>query len=115
MKDVVTGERPWADLNDFGVTVHVGDSGVSVISAHDPVRVTAPDIARGWLRYSSHEKQLRSWARLIHGAVGLFDLDVDANPWGEELLDGLWRVSFGEPVVEHMHDIARRVLISSPD
>ena len=113
IKEVVAGERDWRQLNDFGVTVQVDAAGVKVMGGGaGPVRVGAMELARGWLRHASDETALRAWARFVHGAVGLIELDVDDHPLGEKLLDSLWRISFGEAVEQQMHTIARRVLVT---
>ena len=113
VRAVVLGERDWRDLKDLGVTIHMGDAGVTIMGAPvDPIAVGAVELARGWLRHASNERALREWARFLHGAISLVELDVDQHPLGERLLDGLWRLNFGEPVQEEMHEIARRVLIT---
>ena len=112
IKEVVEGGRHWRELSEFGVTVRVTTAEVQVIGDGPPVCVGATELARGWLRHASSEHALREWARFVHGAVGLVELCVDEDPLGEQLLDGLWRVSFGERISEDMHVIARRVLIA---
>lgn len=114
VRDVVRGIRSWRELAEAGVSVRVADDSVSVISpVAEPVPVTAEDVAAGWLRHSDNLESLRQWARLVHGAVSLVELQLEGHELGERLLENLWQAAFGEPVTQAMHDLARRVLVST--
>jgi len=112
IREVVRGERSWRTLNDYGITIDVTAEGVATFGAiKAPVQVSIDDVARGWLRYSGDSRALREWARVVHGGVGLIDLTFADDRTGETLLDLLWRVNFGEPATEEMHQEVRRILV----
>lgn len=113
LRDVVRGDKTWRDLNSLGISVDVSNENVQVFTTLErPVRVSAADVARGWLRHVDNDIELREWARFVHGAVGLIELAFEDHPLGESLLDGLWRISFGEPVPRNVTETARRILVS---
>lgn len=113
VRDVVRGSRGWRDLADAGIAISLSDDSVSVLaSTVAPVPVTAEDVAAGWLRHSDDPQSLRQWARFVHGAVSLVELQLDDHILGNRLLENLWEAAFGEPATQEMHDLARRVLLS---
>jgi hypothetical protein len=113
IKRAVRGEISWRDLAQSGIAVRVTETGVQEFSGlGHPVRVAAEDIAWGWLRTSANENTFRDWARLVHGAVGMVELDVERHPLGEQVLDALWHAAFGDPVTQEMTDVMRRILSS---
>ena len=110
--DVVRGEKPWRELRDYGIGIRLVGSDVKVLAdAVAPVKATAADTARGWLRLSGDASALREWARVLHGAVSIVELDFNADPESDNLLDALWRVAFGERITEEMNNTARKVLM----
>lgn len=114
VRDVVRGQRNWRELRDHGVGIDVTPDSVREFGGLEkPVKVSAIDIAQGWLQHSANERALREWARFVHGAVGLVEPDVETHPLGDELLDILWRVSFNEPVTGDMEKTVRRIVIST--
>ncbi len=74
------------------------------------ITVTAQDIAWGWLRTSTNQNAFREWARFVHGAIGLVELDLEPHPLGEAVLEALWDAAFGEPVTSEMTETMRRVV-----
>lgn len=100
-------------MNSLGISVNVNGTAVSIFGDAPRISVRAEELARGWLRNAGDERRLRAWARFVHGAVALLELDVDRHPLGDQLLDSLWRVSFGEQITEEMDRVARRVLIET--
>ena len=113
VRDVVRGNRGWRELAEAGITLSLSEDSVSVMgSTVAPVPVTAEDVATGWLRHAGDPRSLRQWARFVHGAVSLVELQLDHHVLGNRLLENLWGAAFGEPVTEGMHDLARRVLFS---
>lgn len=112
IRKVVRGEEGLAALKEAGVDVVIESGTVKVLTSNlAPVKVSATDVARGWLRLSSSPKEFRRWARFVHGAVGLIELEFDNSAESERLLDALWRVSFGERTVRDLDDRARDVLM----
>jgi len=112
IREIVAGARHWRDLRNCGVLVDVSPDGVRVLGGQEaPVKIGVEDLARGWLAHSESGSALREWARFVHGAVSLIELDVESHPLGEELLDAVWRASFGEPLSEDMTKTARRILL----
>jgi hypothetical protein len=112
VRQAVRGELGWTSLREFGVSVVVGSDTVKVLgNIERPVAVSPQDVATGWMRHASSSSALREWARIIHGAVGLIELDFDDHPLGDSLLDALWRLNFGERPTADMEELARRILL----
>lgn len=113
VRAVVRGARSWRELAEAGISISLSGDSVSVmVPAAAPVPVTAEDVATGWLRHSDDPKSLRQWARFVHGAVNLVELQLEGHALGDRLLANLWEAAFGEALTREMHDLARRVLLS---
>jgi hypothetical protein len=109
----VRGELAWRDLSEFGIAVRVTQNDVEAISGlRAPVRATAEDIAWGWLRTSKNECAFREWARFVHGAIALIEIDVEGHPLGELVLGALWDAAFGEQITPEMTHLMRKVVSS---
>src|SRR5512138_3012150 len=92
VREVVRGERPWPELRAVGIEIDVGATSVRVLEGLTPsVQVSAQDVAAGLLAHSYDSERLRDWARVVHGSIGLIELDLEDHPEGENLLDALWR------------------------
>src|SRR6185503_19707212 len=111
VRAIVRGERPWTDLRSLGIEFEVGLSSIRILEGlTPPVHVDAKDVAAGLLAHSHDSDSLRDWARVVHGSIGLIELDLEDHPEGDNLLDALWRISFGEPFTTRMRASATRAL-----
>jgi hypothetical protein len=96
---VVRGERPWTDLRQLGIRVEIEGTPCTYHNPR-PIEATADvhDLARGFLAYWHDPRRLREWAFVLEASD--IDLDTAGHPAGEQLLDALWRASFGESLGE---------------
>jgi hypothetical protein len=112
VRQVVRGELEWARLREFGVSVVLSSDSVTVLGKIEcPVVVSPQDVATGWMHHAGSTSDLREWARIVHGAIGLIELDFDDDPLHDSLLDALWRLNFGELPTQEMEETARRLLL----
>lgn len=110
----VRGEHDWRSLEKIGVSISVNGDGVGVFSdPSEPVVVTARDVATGWLRLSNQPEDLRVWAKVLMGAVGLIEFAFQDSGDEDALKDALWTVSFGGRLTRAMENLARRILLTS--
>jgi len=76
-----------------------------------PVIIGPVDVATGLIRWAAEPELLHDWARVVHGASGLIELDFPDEPASDRLLDLLWRITFAETLVkEDIERAARAVL-----
>ena len=109
----VRGEQDWQSLNKIGVSISLRGDQVSVIgSIPSPVVATARDVAAGWLRHADNRDELRRWAQVVMGAVGVIELDFQETGDEDALKDALWKVSFGGSATAAMENLARRILLT---
>lgn len=80
-----------------------------------PVAISPMDVALGWLRHSENARDLREWAQVVHGAIGLIDLAFDQSAESQTLIDLLWRVSFGERASPEMDALVRAVVVHAEE
>src|SRR5437764_1369299 len=88
VRQVVRGERPWHALRDLGMSVDP-DAGQTADIPPLEVRITAEDLALGFVAHLDNPEELRRWAFVMQAAPCDFST-VAARPEGEWLLDALW-------------------------
>jgi hypothetical protein len=111
IRQVVRGERPWQDLRQLGIIVQLhGERATIDNPRHVSATAAAHDLAHGFLAYRGDADALREWAFVVEGGSSFLDLDVEAHPDGEALLDGLWKACFGEPVPDETIRVAEHVV-----
>ena len=98
---VLRGELTWSSLNGDGVEIErKGDRWLFPPVVIEPLKPTHEDIAAGIGAYLGKPEQLKEWASFLLAASSLVDLEELDNAWGNELLEVLWDLSFGDPVDE---------------
>jgi len=112
LRNIARGSESWLRLAEHGISIRFEGTGLTIDAPRGfPVAVTAEDLASGLRRYANDLGDLRVWARVVHSSSNLFDLALDTHPRGEELLDLLWRLSFGEDIKpEEITTLASEVL-----
>lgn len=110
----VRGDQDWRSLAKIGISILVRDDQVSVMGQlSSPILATARDVASGWLRHAGRSDELRMWAQVLMGAVGIIELDLQDTGDEDALKEALWTVSFGGPATVSMEKLARRILLTS--
>jgi hypothetical protein len=110
IRAVVRGEKSWHDLSSLGIAILPLDTGFEVLN-NDQIRgaATASDVAAGVVHFSNEGEALREWASILLGAASFVDLSLNTHPRGEELLDILWDLSFGEPLSRGALSLASQI------
>lgn len=113
IRQVVRGEKPWTDLHGIGIQVQLHGPRCTIDNP-GKVRASADvlDLASGLLAHQHDVGELRTWAFLME-AEGFVDWEAaEQDPQWEDLWDGLWAVSFGNPIPEQAlkaaHEIVQR-------
>jgi hypothetical protein len=110
VKAVVRGERDWHDLSEADIAVMLLPGGAEIINRGGTMVVAGvEDVATGIVRYAADSDALHDWATVILGGSNFLDLDLEAHPDGDALLDVLWSASHGERPDERGMSIARRL------
>jgi hypothetical protein len=97
IRQILRGERPLADLALVDMSLRIeGDR----IQVENPRRLGATadirDLARGFLTYLHDPPALRRWALFLQAAD--FELDLERQPAGDQVLSAMWEASFGNPI-----------------
>jgi hypothetical protein len=110
IRAVVRGEKGWHDLSSLGIAILPLDNGFEVLN-NDQMRgvATASDVAAGIVHFSNDGETLREWASILLAAASFVDLNLKTHPRGEELLDTLWDLSFGEPLSRGALSLASQI------
>jgi hypothetical protein len=66
-------------------------------------------LAKGLLSYLNNPAELRQWAYLLEAGSTFLDLDVEDHPSGEQMLQALWKASFGESISEDEKKLAEQL------
>jgi hypothetical protein len=99
IRQVVRGERPWADLGAIGIKIDFNGDRCTIENERGVVATAdVHDLAEGLLAHVSEDHDLRKWAYLMEASSPFLDLDVEDHPAGEVLLNALWDASFGQPI-----------------
>ena len=105
IRQVARGERPWTDLRSFGMELQSEAGRADRVTPTD-VRITAHDLALGFLSSLDDPAILREWAFVMEAVDADFEA-VESHPDGEVLLTALRNTSFGEPLDEREITIIR--------
>lgn len=97
-RSILRGESGWRALERYGVTAQL-DRMPATYSESQPlpvVIVTVDDLRRGYSAHLGNPRALREWAQIME-MCGCYDFEpVESDPDGEEVLDALWALAFGE-------------------
>jgi hypothetical protein len=97
LRQVIRGERNWADLAAAGIKVQLGAEPWTVENpGHVSTRADAHDIAKGFLAHMHDPRSLKEWAFVVEAVDA--ELDVESHPAGEMLMNALWDASFGKQI-----------------
>lgn len=89
--EAVRGLRGWDALTSIGITVKVGEAGCEIDNPlQQVVRVSPRDVAEGLVRLSGDPRALQRWASVLLAGSTFLDLQLEDDPYGQALLDGLW-------------------------
>src|SRR3990172_10625441 len=96
---VVRGERPCSELALVRISVMFqGDSCVIENPRRVQAVAQAADIAKGLVTNRESPEALTLWARVVLAGSSFLDLNLEAHPTGDILLNALWDAAFGRPV-----------------
>lgn len=109
------GEVSWTAFEVFGVEIQLEPAKVEVqVPPGTPVvEVLARDVAVGFLRRWALGTELDKWAATLLGAGVIDFVDLEDQPEGDALLEGLWAASAREPISEDAIASARASAESS--
>jgi hypothetical protein len=105
IRQVARGERPWSDLRAFGMVLQPEDGRADHLPPTD-ARITAHDLASGFVACWDDATALREWAFVMQAVIADFE-PVEAHPEGETLLNALWSASFGDPLSDAERELIR--------
>ena len=95
IRQVVRGERNWAELKMIGAEISLRDGVCEVEYAGNALAVPELiDLALGFQAYHDRSSDLREWAKVILAGSGFLDLGgLESRPAGETLIEALWDAS----------------------
>ena len=107
LRDVIRGQRSWADLQDIGICVTMDEERCQVDNpGHLSLAVTLEDLAHGVLALRASPEVLRRWAWFIQSGSSIYELDIEGDVRGEVFLEALWDLAFGGDMKPTLAEIA---------
>jgi hypothetical protein len=111
VRQVVRGERPWADLRSLGMKLRPEEGYAADVPPLD-VKVGIQDLARGFVAHLPVPDALREWAFVMEALPT--DFGAEQHPSGEAVMDALWGASFGEPLSDVQVELLKNLAGECP-
>ena len=110
IRQMVRGEIPWTQLKAIGISIDLEGNRCKIENPRGIVaKADVHDLAKGLLSYLNNAAELRRWAYLLEAGSTFLDLDVEDHPSGDQMLQALWKASFGEPISEDDKKLAQQL------
>ena len=110
IRQMVRGEIPWTQLKAIGISIDLEGNRCAIDNPRGIVaKADVHDLAKGLLSYLNNPAELRQWAYLLEAGSTFLDLDVEGHPSGEQMLQALWKASFGESISEDDKKMAEQL------
>lgn len=110
VRQVVRGERDVSELRSAGILVLPAGDGYEIVNDGEICVVVGPvDVAAGIVAFAGDPAALAEWASILLAGAIFVDLSMDNAPGGEQLLEALWNLSYGQPLDEAALRLARQI------
>jgi hypothetical protein len=107
LRDVIRGERPWADLGAIGICVTMDGETCQVDNPrYLSLAVTLEDLAHGVLAHRRSPETLRRWAWFVQSSPSIYELDIEGDVRGDVFLEALWDLAFGKETSPRLAEMA---------
>src|SRR5207248_5806034 len=115
IRQMVRGEIPWTQLRAIGISIDLEGNRCKIENPRGTVaKADIHDLAKGLLSYLHNPAGLRQWAYLLEASSAFLDLDVESHPSGDQMLQVLWKASFGESISEEEKKLVEQLAIAKP-